>query len=399
MLTRRSQGNAVVETQNGARDAPLNNGALRIWRVYVMPVTAFQSVMIGGGYATGREIVQYFTRYGLLGGALGLAFVGISFAVLLSVSFEFARVYRAYDYRRFIRGLLGRGWIAFEILYLMMFALVLAIIAAAARSVVEQYFHLPGIAGMAGLLFLIVLLAFYGRTWVTRILALKSVFLSIVFLAYFVIISRRAGGHIVAEFAHFDVGRGWIVGALRYTLYASVVIPAMLFATSEIKTRREAVIAGVLSATVGIIPGALLHLSFGVGYPAVLRQAIPAYWMITNLGLPVLTASYIVVLLGSLLDTGLCFVQSVNERVDGWLAEQGRRPITRSTRGGIAILCVVISGGLSAFGVIDLVAKGYGTMAWGFLALYVGPLMTVGMYRLVRSTGKPVVTLEGSDVS
>jgi uncharacterized membrane protein YkvI len=366
----------------------LNNATLRIWRVYVMPASVFQSVMIGGGYGTGREIVQFFTRYGLLGGALGLALVSICFAVLLSVSYEFARVYRAYDYRRFFRALLGRGWIAFELLYLAMFALVLAVIAAAARGLVEQYFHLPGVAGMVALLFVIVLLAFYGRDWVTRILAFKAVFLSIVFLAYFVIISRSAGERIVAEFAHFDVGQGWIDGALRYTLYASVVIPAMLFATSEIKTRREAVVSGVLSATGGMIPGALLHLSFGAAYPAVLSQTIPAYWMIASLGLPLLTGSYIVVLFGCLLDTGLCFVQSVNERVDGWLAEQARRQITRPVRAGIAIVCVLVSGGLSSIGVVDLIAKGYGTMAWGFLILYVGPLLTVGIYRLMRQPGR-----------
>jgi uncharacterized membrane protein YkvI len=176
---------------------------------------------------------------------------------------------------------------------------------------------------------------------------------------------------------------------LRYTLYASVVIPAMLFATREIKTRREALVSGVVSATGGMIPGALLHLSFGAGYPAVLHQTIPAYWMIASLGIPLLTGSYIVVLFGCLLDTGLCFVQSVNERVDGWLAEQARRQITRPARAGIATLCVLVSGVLSSVGVVDLIAKGYGTMAWGFLVLYVGPLLTVGIYRLMGKTIEP----------
>jgi uncharacterized membrane protein YkvI len=356
-----------------------------------MPAAMFQSVMIGGGYGTGREIVEFFTRYGLLGGALGLAFVSLCFAVLLSASYEFARAFRVYDYRRFFRGLLGRGWIAFELLYLAMFALVLAVIAAAARSLVQQYLHLPGIAGMAGLLFVIVLLAFYGRKWVTRILAFKAAFLSIVFLAYFVVILSSNGERIIAEFTQFEVVPGWIGGALRYTLYASVVIPAMLFGTSEIKTRREALVSGVVSATGGMIPGALLHLSFGAAYPAVLHQTIPAYWMIASLGIPLLTGSYIVVLFGCLLDTGLCFVQSVNERVDGWLAEQARRQISRPARAGIAMLCVSVSGVLSSVGVVDLIAKGYGTMAWGFLFLYVGPLLTVGIFRLTRKNIEPAV--------
>ena len=46
-----------------------------IWRTYVLPAAVFQSLMIGGGYGTGREIVEYFSRFGLLGGLLGLLVV------------------------------------------------------------------------------------------------------------------------------------------------------------------------------------------------------------------------------------------------------------------------------------------------------------------------------------
>ena len=50
----------------------------RFFRIYIIPGAVFQSVMIGGGYGTGREIVEYFTSYGFLGGLFGLC---IAFAV------------------------------------------------------------------------------------------------------------------------------------------------------------------------------------------------------------------------------------------------------------------------------------------------------------------------------
>ena len=34
------------------------------FRRYVMPGLVFQGVLIGGGYGTGREIVEYFMRWG-----------------------------------------------------------------------------------------------------------------------------------------------------------------------------------------------------------------------------------------------------------------------------------------------------------------------------------------------
>jgi uncharacterized membrane protein YkvI len=355
---------------------------LRIWRIYILPGAVFQAVMIGGGYGTGREIVEFFTRFGALGGLLGLGLAIVCFAALLGVSYEFARVYQAYDYRRFFRALLGRGWIAFEVLYLAMFSLVLAVIAAAAGRLFEEHLHLPGLAGIGVLLLAVTVLTICGRKWVARILAYKAVVLTAVFLAYFVVVVSRSGQQIMAEVSRGEVIAGWTMGALSYVLYSSVVIPAMLFVTPAITSRREAIVSGTISASAGMIPGVLLHLSFTVGYPEVLRQAIPAYWMIVRLSLPALTVAYIAVLFSCLLDTGLCFIQSVNERMDGWRLEAQKPPISPPTRAGIAILCMVVSGGLSLFGVITLIARGYGTMAWGFLCLYVGPILTVGLYRL-----------------
>ena len=58
----------------------------RFLRVYVVPGAVFQSVMVGGGYGTGREIVEYFTTFGSLGGLLGIAFaVRFRRATLLSL--------------------------------------------------------------------------------------------------------------------------------------------------------------------------------------------------------------------------------------------------------------------------------------------------------------------------
>ena len=47
----------------------------RFFRVYIVPGAVFQSIMVGGGYGTGREIVEYFTSYGATGGlfAIGVA--------------------------------------------------------------------------------------------------------------------------------------------------------------------------------------------------------------------------------------------------------------------------------------------------------------------------------------
>ena len=54
---------------------------------FVLPGIILQSVMIGGGYATGREIVEYGAKYGALGWLSGLGtFLG--FAVIAALTYE-----------------------------------------------------------------------------------------------------------------------------------------------------------------------------------------------------------------------------------------------------------------------------------------------------------------------
>ena len=50
----------------------------RIW----LPGFLFQSVIIGGGYATGRELVEFFLSSGPLYGLLGMLVTSVAFSCL-----------------------------------------------------------------------------------------------------------------------------------------------------------------------------------------------------------------------------------------------------------------------------------------------------------------------------
>ena len=57
-----------------------------------------------------------------------------------------------------------------------------------------------------------------------------------------------------------------------------------------------------------------------------------------------------------------------------------------------AVGVLVAAAGLSTFGIIDLVARGYGTLAWGFIALVVLPLFVVVPWRSFRGSEASVAT-------
>ncbi|MFN3840389.1 MAG: hypothetical protein ACK4RF_06755, partial [Cyclobacteriaceae bacterium] len=55
-----------------------------------LPGIILQSVLIGGGYATGREIVEYGAKFGASGWVSGLA-IFLGFSLLSIISMEACR--------------------------------------------------------------------------------------------------------------------------------------------------------------------------------------------------------------------------------------------------------------------------------------------------------------------
>ncbi|HLS39290.1 MAG TPA: hypothetical protein VK038_00835 [Ornithinicoccus sp.] len=80
----------------------------------LLPGVILQSVLIGGGYATGREIVEFGAKYGSLGWIAGIA-IGIGFALMAFLMFEIARRFQAFDYRTLLQRLIGPLYWLFDI--------------------------------------------------------------------------------------------------------------------------------------------------------------------------------------------------------------------------------------------------------------------------------------------
>jgi len=68
-------------------DAPTHASA---FRRYLVPGLVFQSVVIAGGYGTGRELVEFFLTRGPLSGLLGIGVTALVWSTVSMVSFELA---------------------------------------------------------------------------------------------------------------------------------------------------------------------------------------------------------------------------------------------------------------------------------------------------------------------
>jgi uncharacterized membrane protein YkvI len=354
----------------------------RFFRVYIVPGAVFQSVMVGGGYGTGREIVEYFTSYGAIGGLLGIVVAYLVLTSVLAVTFEFARQFKAYDYRNFFKQLLGRGWIAYEILNVLLFLLILAVLASAAGNILRNEFDIPYGVGLLILLSVVGVLAFFGQKYIAKVLTLWSFFLYAVFLAFFIAVFSRDGVSLEAAFEIADTRNGWAWSGFKYALYNLAIAPLLLYVVRGFETRGEALRSGAVAGAIALVPAAAFQIAFITAWPAVLSEAIPAYWMMGQLGLTLLTALFSIMLFGTFIETGAGMLQGINDRIDGYLAEARGTCLKPIGRAAIAILAILLSAGLSLWGITSLIAQGYGTMAGGFLVVYVIPLLTIGVYRL-----------------
>ncbi|UCC71530.1 MAG: hypothetical protein JSV86_14210 [Gemmatimonadota bacterium] len=355
-----------------------------LFRKYLLPGFVFQSVVIAGGYGTGRELVEFFLSYGPLSGLLAMLLVSmVIWSAVCAASYEFARVFKSYDYRSFFTHLLGRGWFLYEVGYFVLLAIILAVIAAAAGSILQETFALPYAVGVLGIMAAVGFLVFRGSSTIAQVLAFWSFVLYGVYLTLSVWSFLEFGPEIRSAFAGGPARAGWLVGGIRYAAYNLAIVPAVFFALRDVETRREAVSAGLLTGPIGIIPALLFFIAMCAHYPAIVERPVPANYLLEALGSPALQLAYQIVLFGTLIETGTGLIHAVNERIAGVYRERGRvmpnvlRPLT-----GVGLL--VVGSALASFGLIELIAKGYGTLTWLFLVVFVIPILTWGVY-LIRS--------------
>jgi uncharacterized membrane protein YkvI len=357
---------------------------MRFLSIYFIPGAVLQSVMIGGGYGTGRELVEFFTRHGIANGLLGQLLATALVSAIFALTLVLAVRFQAFDYRSFFRLLLGRGWFLFELLLMVLFVLVLAVMGSAAGSILQDTLGLPERTGAVVMLVFVVLLTFFGRDLITRVLASWSVLLYLVFLGYFVAVMTGLTAADVQGKLHWEFEASWMVSGLQYALYNVSAVPIILYAARAIETEKQAYTSGTIGGVIAMFPGILFHLSFVGAYPDILAADLPVYSQFETLGMPILYGLYLIVLFGTFIETGAGNIQGFIERIDIWWQERRPDPLKRIHHASIAGVALILASLLSEVGIVDLIASGYGGIAWGFLFVYLIPLFTVGIHRIVR---------------
>ena len=144
------------------------------------------------------------------------------------------------------------------------------------------------------------------------------------------------------------MGTGWVIFEIAYILFVIIIL-------------------GVVSASAGSI----VHELFGISkWVEIIDMSAAIFLLVIN---------------GSkLIETGSGLIYSITDRIEEAICLKGNTapkwitPFTALVLMGVTIF-------ISSFGLMNLISKGYGTLAWIFFFVCVIPILTLGTYKIWKA--------------
>jgi uncharacterized membrane protein YkvI len=355
---------------------------------WLLPGLGVKAVVIGGGYATGRELAEFFLSRGPWGGLYAILFATLLFAIFCSLTFLAARRFQTFDYRSFFKRLLGPAWPLFELAYLLFVVLILAVYGAAAGAIGDAVFDAPLWVGTIALMAGIAGVVAFGNRAVERLFRDVSYLLYGVYALFIVIALAKFGSRVPGGFDAHPQTAGWALSGVTYFGYniigAVVILPVLRHLTSD----RDAVVAGVIAGPLTMLPALLFFIPMVAFYPDVQSATLPSDYLLQRIGSLAFHLLFQAMIFSALLESGTSSVHAINERIDhAWQSRRGR-PLSHRSRLIIAVIllvgCMFLA---SRFGLVALIANGYRALSYVLLATFILPLLTIGVWQIARGPG------------
>lgn len=362
---------------------------------YLLPGFALKAVIIGGGYATGRELAEFFLPSGPWGGLAAMVLAMLIWSVVAAVTFVFARTFDAHDYRTFFKALLGRAWWLFEIAYLLSIVVTLAVFGAAAGELAKSALGVPPLVGTLTLMIGIGVFAGLGNRSVEALFKWVSFLLYGVY-AIFLLFALVAFGDLIGPgFSKPASPDNWAGNGLAYAGYnisgAVIILPVLRHLTS----RRDAVVAGLIAGPLAMAPAIIFFVCMVAFYPGIASEILPSDFLLNRLGSPAFHLLFQIMIFAALLECGVGTVHAVNERIANALTARHGAGLSHVARLLIALGlltgCILVA---DQVGLVSLISNGYRALSYVILAVYVLPLLTIGLWLLRKGHGQASVSAQ-----
>lgn len=361
---------------------------------YLLPGIILQSVLMGGGYATGREIIEYGGKFGAYGWISGL-FTFATFAIIAILTFELARIYRIYDYKSILKQIVGKAWPIYDVLYVILLFLIISVMASATGEILQQTIGLDYMVGVVILILVVAFLNFFGSAFIAKFETYGTIALYAAYIIFTIMVITTKKTEIATVFAvqntsftpNASVGLAIWTGII-YATYNLSAIPAGLFTLRAQTKRKEAVVSAIIGAFLMTVPWFLTYFAVLGFYPdeTILGASVPWLVMLQSVSGSVLPILVFGIVAGwTLIETATGMIHALLERCDQAMLDADKPALSAKMRGLITAGILITAILFSKIGIIDLIGKGYSMISYGFMIIYLLPLLTVGLYKVIKN--------------
>ncbi len=320
---------------------------------------AFIGVIVGAGFASGQEILQFFTSFGVIG-IIGSLVATALFAFLGMNLTQLGSRLQTTSHQNVIYHICGRylGIVVDIIITFFLFG-VTVVMFSGAGAIFEQQFDIPGYFGsiiMAILTILTVTLS------VQKVITLISAFtpflllLVIVITVYSVVNFDFSSADIEAVITKKNQGAShWLLGAVLYVSYNIAAGAAMLTVMGgTVKDEKVAAWGGIIGGLgLGLLI-LLINISMLTQLKEISSLSMPMLFLANNIS-PVIGTIMSIILLGMIYNTAVGMLYAFSARFI--------KPETTRFKGAV-VLFGLAAYGASFIGFINLVGTVYPVMGY-----------------------------------
>lgn len=341
----------------------------------------------GGGFASGRQAVDYYINYGWYAIFTPLIAVTIMAAVYF-IGWDFAVIKKAFDYRRWAEQFYKPYEKVFANLFEIIFNLILltatAVAFATGGATIETVFGTPYILNTVVIAILIFFLTIFGADVIRKTATYTGVAIIIGLLIVY-------GSNLVVRFPQIvetikaaPSPQGFGPALWKAVVYAGfqvALLGAFVAVADVLKDRRDVMRATIYGFIInaGLLTlASLVLLSF---YPEISSETVPIFYVLrygVGAGWMEIIISILIVL--GVVTTGVNLIYGGAKRVVALWPSNGDIKRERSKNILASGAYVVITWAIALFGLIPLISKGYGYIGYASIFIIIIPVLLKGVF-------------------
>ena len=268
--------------------------------------SVYTGVILGAGFASGKEIINFFVSYGYMG-LFGLLLSGIIFSLVGWAVMHICVTHNIKSYSDFIDKTMGKYFgRAMEVLVMVFLMVLFCTMLAAAGSAIQQVFgfhYTVAVVLMGAFCFVILLFDVDGVVKI-NLLLVPVLVIGGIFIGLYSFFNEASLNEISQDFLSETKSGSWVKGALLYASYNIITAVTVLCGLNQVGVNKSMAKWGsIFGGTAMTFLGFALSLALYAN-PSSAESEIPVLYIVSSYGSSI-QILYFVILMAAIFTTAV----------------------------------------------------------------------------------------------